>query len=548
MLSDTTTRRQLQRLRFLLEASLARTQDQSDVGRHTALVLLDGACENAMGLALGHLGLQSARGFDDKFSVLRKTLDDWKPQTWTSVRQLHDARNLVQHQSILPAGRELSGWAAQAQRFIESLIEAAFAVDLRTVLVAEAIETEDVRHLLVEAEEALGDEDAATAFATAIAGFDAAREAWQGQRNEAIGQLTLQASGFRMLGAEETDPTNRSLLRFEDLLEVQPFAPDVAEYHWLVVRCSEMAQNIAPNLDDAHRAFRFVVAWVLRWEAFAARYEGRRHPPSPSPYEPPVTGARHPVIYNADVEGLQRTGDWLDGPTLENVRYSVKVMLADIPGEERELWARQVGDTLNEIIAARGSHHAVSGNVDARGIVRVHGVAAQATGGEIQEWIREALAEGDQRCRRMLVARQEIATQLPVLRERLEQALTAVDTGQLVAGVTSDERDDGTVWIGVRLQIDESDPMFQHVLDRVVQSLRSGRTGIDYFHTTLWFQTDKEPAAAAALVAAIAADYRQQASARHQGLTEVESRRQALEAELRGTVVIKAPVGPGSCS
>src|SRR5260370_21659054 len=119
MLTDT-SRRQLQRLRFLLEEALSRSQDQRDVGRHTALVLLDGACENAMGLALGQLGLEKD-GFYDKFSLLRDRVPEWSPGTWTSIRQLHESRNLVQHQGVLPAGREISGWAAHSQRFIESL-------------------------------------------------------------------------------------------------------------------------------------------------------------------------------------------------------------------------------------------------------------------------------------------------------------------------------------------------------------------------------------------------------------------------------------------
>jgi hypothetical protein len=45
---DEATRRQLQQLRFLLEGALARTQQQAEIDRRAAIILLDGACEYAM--------------------------------------------------------------------------------------------------------------------------------------------------------------------------------------------------------------------------------------------------------------------------------------------------------------------------------------------------------------------------------------------------------------------------------------------------------------------------------------------------------------------
>jgi hypothetical protein len=229
MLTDA-SRRQLQRLKFLFEEALSRTQEPTEIGRHSALVLLDGACEYAMGIALGHRGQPIPRTFPQKFEALRAELYDWRPDAWASVLQLHEARNQVQHQGTVPDSRIMPSWAAQAQRFIDSLVAAAFDVELPSVLLADSIESEEVHHALVGAEQALLQQDAAAAFEAAIAGFDTAREAWRGQRAEAIGLLRLQYSGLSRLGGTiETDPTNLSLLRFEDLLEVQPFAPDIGE-------------------------------------------------------------------------------------------------------------------------------------------------------------------------------------------------------------------------------------------------------------------------------------------------------------------------------
>jgi hypothetical protein len=535
------TRRQLQRLRFLLEEALARTQDSTDIGRHSALVLLDGACEYAMSVALGHLGQQIERQFPQKFDALKKARPEWKPDTWSSVMQLHRARNDAQHHGTVAAASYMPSWAAQAQRFIDSLVQVTFEVELRTILVADAVESEDVRRLLVEAEKALEQQDASAAFDAAVAGFDFARGAWRGQRSEAIGRLTLAYSGLSQLGGAETDPTNVSLLRFEDLLEVQPFAPDVAEYHWLLARRGEAKEKLAPSLDVAQRAFLFVLAWVLRWEAFAARYEARRYPPPAPPYEPPVTGADHPVIYDTVVETQHHVGDLLDQPTLENVRYTVRVTLADIPDGERELWAQQVGDVLNERIAERGFDHVGAANVNAGGVVRFHGVSSQVTGDEIQAWIARALSEGDRRYRQKLSERQERAARLPSLRARFEEAMKSVEADQLVIGVTSDERDDGSFWVGVQFRRDETDPMLGHIFDGVAQSARSGRASVDYFDTALWFQTDFDPTEAAALIETIIVGYREQAATRQRGLAEVEARRGALEAELRNKTTASGP-------
>jgi hypothetical protein len=538
MLTDA-TRRQLQRLRFLLEQALSQTQDPTEVGRHSAVVLLDGACEHAMGISLGHLGKPIPREFRQKFNELQVGLPAWTADAWAAVVQLHEARNQAQHHGTVSDAAYVPAWAAQAQRFIESLVEAAFGAELRDVLVAESVETEDVRLLLVESERALDQQDAAAAFAAAVTGFDAAREAWRGQRAEAIGQLRLQATGLGHLSGIETDPTNLSLLRFEDLLEMQPFAPDIAEYHWLVARRGEVDKGIAPTPEVARRAFLFALAWVLRWEAFAARYEARRYPPPPPPYEPPVTGADHPVLHGADVELLHHIGGWLDDPTLENVRYSIKLTLADIPEYERELWAQQVGDVLNEAIAERGMELASSASVDAGGIVRLHGVTAKPTGTEIREWLSESLDEGERRYRWKIAEQQELASRLPALHEQLAEALKVVKTGDIAGAAISEEREDGSTLIGVPLQIDDAaDPMLQHVLQQAVIDVLSGRSDVQYFHSTLWFQLDHDANAAAALVAAAVTAYRDQAATRASGVAAVKAHRQALEVELRQGAVL----------
>ncbi|MDQ5820382.1 MAG: hypothetical protein M3540_02965 [Actinomycetota bacterium] len=531
------TRRQLQRLRFLLEEALARSQDQTDVGRHAAIVQLDGACEHAMALALGRHGRAIRREFRHRFDDLAAALPSWKPDSWASILQLHEARNLAQHHGIVTDRSYLPLWAAHAERFVNSLVSSAFEVQLRDVLVADAVENEEIRHLLVSAEQALGDDDGSASFSAATEGFDSARAAWRGQRAEAIGQLTLRASSLSFLGGDETDPVNRSLIRFEELLEVQPFAPDVAEFHWLVVRRGEVDQGFEATLEDARRAFQFVLAWVLRWEAFAAGYEERRYPVPPPPYEPPTTGADHPVVYDASVKTQHHLSGWLEQETLENVRYVVQITIADLPSEDRELWALEISDVLNEIIVARGIDRVANAIVRPNGTVLIHGVVPEVRAEELLAWIAEAIDRGGERYEQRLGQRRKRLAQVPVVLRKFEDALRSVDPGDLVAGVDPHERDDGSVWVGFRLEVDPSEPMLQHLLDESVSKARAGHPGIDYFDTTLWFQSGSDPQEAASFTAAIAADYRKSTAERAEGLIRVEGRRSALETELRAQCV-----------
>jgi hypothetical protein len=122
--------------------------------------------------------------------------------------------------------------------------------------------------------------------------------------------------------------------------------------------------------------------------------------------------------------------------------------------------------------------------------------------------------------------------QLPEAGKRLESALADAETDDLVAGVVSDLREDGSVWIGVHLRRD-GDPMLGHLLDDVVQSARSGTVGLDYFHTTLWFVPDLDPREAATIIETVAASYLDQAADRLQGVAAVEHRRHTLELEAR---------------
>jgi hypothetical protein len=403
------------------------------------------------------------------------------------------------------------------------------------VLVSEAVADEEIRQALVESERALVREDADAAFAAAVSAFDIARKEWQRQRLEMIGPVSLQYSGLSRLSTDETDPVNRSLLRFEDLLEVAPFAPDIAEYHWLLARSQETEDKIPTRLTTARRAFSFVLAWVLRWEAFTVRYETRQYPPPAAPYEPPTTGAEHPVLVHAEVDALQHVGHWNDDPSLESVRYSIKLTLGDIPEAGREIWADEVGKALNEIIAVRGSESVSSAGVYPDGIVRLHGAKAEISPDEVDSWLQEAIAEGGTRYKAKLTKWQAEIAGLPDALGRVNSAVSDVETFGIARPAIARDRDgDGILWLGIPFEIDASgDEMLPQVLMDCVYAQTGGTPEIRFYGNTLWLPLDYDPTAVSALVAAALAEYRRRATVRAEGRMAVEERRQALERTLQ---------------
>jgi hypothetical protein len=531
---DEATRRRLQRLRFLLEEALARAQEQTEAGRHTSLVLLDGACEYAMGLALGSLGEPSERlSFPERLKRLRAHLAGWQPSGWTGVAQLHAARNHAQHRGTLSDSAETPGWAADVERFVSSLVAETFGVELNDVLVADSVVNEPVRAQLVEAERAIAGGDAAAGFSAAAEAFDEARTAWRGQRGEAIGRLLLYGSKFG-IGESQHDPVNSALMRIEDVAEVQPFAPDIAEYFWFAVRRAELAEGIEVDVDDAQRAFLFVVAWVLRWEAFTSRYRERRYPSPPPPYEPPTTGASEPHVWNASVEEVVHVGDVFAGATLESARYHVRLQLADIPADERAAWAEEASKALDEIVTASAAGRASGGSVDTDGMARVFSVTADVDGAIITDWVEQAIRRAGDRHRDRLERAREIDSRLESIRERCAGALGGIlCRGQSFVTSVTVERQGDAIQVGAVLDAGTSDPIFGLVLDQVVSELRSGQAGIDYHSRTVWLNETTSPAEAARFVRQLATEYGSRADERERGLAAVADRRQAIENELR---------------
>jgi hypothetical protein len=131
------------------------------------------------------------------------------------------------------------------------------------------------------------------------------------------------------------DPGSRGA----DYADVGVFAADLGEYHWLIATRRLQVDNMPPNLEDARRALQFAYHWILRWQAFDARYPRERWRAHFETLEPPVFGeGRTPGIRWVEVEPAQLLGH------RELVR--VIVPLANLPERGRDDWGIDINVAL----------------------------------------------------------------------------------------------------------------------------------------------------------------------------------------------------------
>ena len=336
----------------MVDEAERRTQERTAIGRHLAVVLLDGACEYAMGLAIAELGVPlspNPRGdsFQARYNVLIGSPIGavWAAGSWKGVSEQRGSRNRAQHDGTSVDADDLIRWSIDTENFITSLCRAVYKVELREIKLAEGILSPNIRASLIDAETALSARDPERAFVSAMAGFDEARGYWRTQRADAHGPPYPFVATTGSLGGIDWSYGTAQADPIQEFVEVQPFAPDIGEYFWLLTRRGVFQQSGPAEipLETAARAFRFVYFWILRWEAFAIRYEWRPLA-GDEPYEPPRTGrddARPSLSDIVEVEGNRPYAD-------QEPVFTIGLRIADIPDTDREHWAAFVRQALNE--------------------------------------------------------------------------------------------------------------------------------------------------------------------------------------------------------
>jgi hypothetical protein len=343
---DAVVAERLVRLRLLLAGALAAATDQTPTGRHVSVVFLDGVTELALHLAADEVGINVTprQGLEDIYAALANELGSaWDGKSWKGVRELHRARNNLQHHGILPDAQHLPLWAAEADRFVHSLVAVAFDADLTVVRAADAVADQGLREQLAQAEAAIDAGDFAGAVQRAKGALDAARARFGG-----VGATSrLSHNPF-----DEFRQIDRALGSLGEFVNVAYFATDPADWLWLQ-RIENLSRAQPVGRLDAERALSFAVGWILRFEAFQSRLPRREEvPPYVEPsldedyFQPQIVGAevRHENDFRPTVEVVltldQTPPEWLD-----NLRSGIQEG-QDIGEIPPGVWARRANGTV----------------------------------------------------------------------------------------------------------------------------------------------------------------------------------------------------------
>jgi hypothetical protein len=280
-------------LRLLLDDALRRAADTTTLGLHVSVLLLDGACERALAVACDRcrITIKKTDGLADLHSKLVPQLSGWKQDCWTAVRQLHEARNLVQHHGVRPDAAHLPAWSSAVRTYVRSLVQASFGLDVTEATLADAIYDRELRDMFLGAEKAMMAGDAAEAFQFALSTFNSAEERWSRERAAAIGAEPSASPTWPQFQA--TGPPSPTL----GLTRISAFTDNSSEWIWLQGTRKASNQGVPIRAEDARRAMTFVWGWVIRWQSFSQGYDPTRVERWRSAFRiPACVGTRRPHL------------------------------------------------------------------------------------------------------------------------------------------------------------------------------------------------------------------------------------------------------------
>jgi hypothetical protein len=522
----------------MLEEAEWRSRERPQIARHVATILLDGACEYAMGISVTHAGLSvppraKEGGFFARRDILSERYKDtWPASGWTGVTELHEARNAAQHRGTTADPDDLARWSRDAESFVRSLCAAVFGVELLEVTLSDALVTASVREHLLDAERALRESDAVRSFESAMLGFDDALARWREQRSDLRGPISIPTGRFSIGVSEQVAGAIEQLW---ELVEIQPFAGELGEYVWLRARRAEFGEPGATlTLDDASRAFRFAFLWALRWEGFATQYTAPRWAER-TPAEPPRSGRDNPEPLIWEIVKVEGARPRLD----EQPLYEVWLQLADVPALHRDQWAMFLHKALNESAPRAGSGLQTDyARVTDTGLVSLHQVPIEREPTDLIARVTAAIKTAQAEYDHALALQADWEGQHEQLLEPYRRALGAVEfaVGQPFLGDFS-ARGLTDEFVVVATPAVENDSWTLHDFLVALSHVVGGYEGdVRYDDGTLTFRSALKPHAAAELARAIAAHVAASRSERAAKQAELDAGRERLESGLQDAI------------
>ncbi|HWA54869.1 MAG TPA: hypothetical protein VG816_11910 [Solirubrobacterales bacterium] len=283
-----TDAQRLSRLRILRSEARRRSRDRSDPGVHLAVIAIDGVGELAIGLCVRRQGV--AVKHDAPLAVrLDRLVDHLRiaPSGRKGFEDLHKARNLVQHEGILPDREQISLWLAETEQLTDALIEASFGVGLNSVGSAAGVKDQQLRQLLSEAEKGLEAGEAEASFQLSWQALEVARRELRLATELFPPKPPVLAGRGGVGGGGEFA---KQLEALSEQLELSAFTSEPAEWLWFRQRQGERFRGLPPSGVDAARAFAFVLACVLEFESYTERHNVERWERWRAEQSAPTTG------------------------------------------------------------------------------------------------------------------------------------------------------------------------------------------------------------------------------------------------------------------
>ncbi|MEO3810717.1 hypothetical protein ABGB17_17085 [Sphaerisporangium sp. B11E5] len=257
-------------LRLLLERALKASKLTSHADKHLAVVLLDGACERAAGIAAKERSLKVEIEFE---KTLNRVVQQFRTEGWTfqgvgSLLDLHRARNSAQHHGIRVNSGQFSSWCALGERFVRSLVNHLYGVDVYAIWRADAISDTSISGCFRQAEAALHAGDNQEAIHLARTAFEEATGHWKRQRRH----LTRHIASFTPNSDREVlgplwDDIEKRLADIDEHAALSLFVDDAGEALWVTSLLREA--DTPYTRDEAERMLDFIFWWIVRWEGFS---------------------------------------------------------------------------------------------------------------------------------------------------------------------------------------------------------------------------------------------------------------------------------------
>ncbi|MHA7306541.1 hypothetical protein ACX80E_15080 [Arthrobacter sp. TMN-49] len=325
---------QLVSLRIALEDALSRAKGASKYRRGAAIVALDATVERASSMVAVTRGVPvpSNGKLDDLVSRLVQDFGPaWRPTVLPDIKHLRRARNASQHEGLEPDSEQVPLWASAADTYVSGLVAAQFGMDIRRMVLSDAIRDADLREYLREAERSRGLGDYRSCVDKSKAAYQEALQRWSRLAGSHAHHLSPNSS--EVLDRKGYDYLKKQLGSVQAVLKSAAFAPNAAEAEWFMAAIGERGDIL--DAEDADRVLTFAFEWIVEYERAAESWTPNRR--------------LRAAVAQRKVRLEDRPARIRECMTvdLSNGRIRAVFRVVDVPDEDGyRLWARTLGELL----------------------------------------------------------------------------------------------------------------------------------------------------------------------------------------------------------